>query len=144
MRGGGFMADDVFVGIDVSKAQLDVAVRPCGEVWRVANDPAFFKGLTQRLTELAPCLIVMEATGGLEIPVAAALSRTGLPVVIVNPRQVREFARAIGQLAKNDRIGALTLAPFGERVPPQVRPLPGHPAQAIDALPAGRPQVVAM
>lgn len=138
------MADDVFVGIDVSKAQLDVAVRPCGEVWRVANDPAFFKGLTQRLTELAPCLIVMEATGGLEIPVAAALSRTGLPVVIVNPRQVREFARAIGQLAKNDRIDALTLALFGERVRPEVRPLPDDLAQAFDALLARRRQLVAM
>jgi transposase len=86
----------------------------------------------------------MEATGGLEIPVAAVLSRAGLPVVIVNPRQVREFARAVGQLAKNDRIDALTLALFGERVRPEIRPLPDELAQAFDALLARRRQLVAM
>jgi transposase len=138
------MSDEVFVGIDVSKAQLDVAVLPSRETWRVENEPASLKRLGRRLKELAPKLIVMEATGGLEIPVAAVLSRAGLPVVIVNPRQVREFARAVGQLAKNDRIDALTLALFGERVRPEIRPLPDELAQAFDALLARRRQLVAM
>jgi transposase len=138
------MSDGVFVGIDVSKAQLDVAVLPTRETWRVENEPASLKRLGRRLKELAPKLIVMEATGGLEIPVAAVLSRAGLPVVIVNPRQVREFARAVGQLAKNDRIDALTLALFGERVRPEIRPLPDDLAQAFDALLARRRQLVAM
>lgn len=138
------MSDEVFVGIDVSKAQLDVAVLPSRETWRVENEPASLRRLSRRLKELAPKLIVMEATGGLEIPAAAVLSRAGLPVVIVNPRQVREFARAIGQLAKNDRIDALTLALFGERVRPEIRPLPDELAQAFDALLARRRQLVAM
>lgn len=138
------MSDETVVGIDVSKAQLDVAVRPSGEAWRVENEPASLKRLAERLKELAPRLVVMEATGGLEIPIAAVLGRAGLPVVIVNPRQVREFARATGRLAKNDKIDAMILALFGERVRPEIRPLPDDLAQAFDALLARRRQLVLM
>ena len=101
------MDPEVMVGIDVSKAHLDIGVLPSKEVWREANEPPALSRLAKRLMRLGPQLVVMEATGGLEIPVAAALCRAGLPVVIVNPRQVREFARATGQLAKTDKIDAL-------------------------------------
>lgn len=138
------MPVETFVGIDVSKAQLDVGVLPTREVWPVPNEPKAIAELIPRLQELAPKLIVMEATGGLEIPVAAALSGAGLPVVIVNPRQVREFARATGQLAKTDKIDALILALFGERVRPEIRPLPDAMARAFDALLARRRQLVSM
>lgn len=138
------MRSEVMVGVDVSKAHLEIGVVPSGEVWREENDSSGLAGLTKRLMRLAPKLVVMEATGGLEIPVAAVLSRAGLPVVIVNPRQVREFARATGQLAKTDKIDALLLALFGERVRPQVRPLPDEAAQAFDALLARRRQLVAI
>jgi transposase len=144
IRGGDGMSSEVFVGIDISKAWLDVAVLPSGETCRVENEPSSLNGLAKRLEELAPQQVVMEATGGLESPAAAVLSRAGLDVVVVNPRQVREFARAIGQLAKNDRIDARTLALFGERVRPEVRPLPDDLAQAFDALLARRRQLVTM
>lgn len=138
------MSSDAFVGIDISKAWLDVGVLPSGEAWRVSNEPKGITQLLERLLGLIPKLIVMEATGGLEMPVAAALCRAGLPVVVVNPRQVREFARATGQLAKTDKIDALMLALFGERVRPEVRPLPDDVAQAFDALLARRRQLVSM
>jgi transposase len=138
------MNTDVFVGIDVSKSSLDIAVSPSGESWQEANDHKSLVRLTQRLLEPAPKLIVIEATGGLEIPLAAALAGAGLPVVIVNPRQVREFARATGRLAKTDKIDAFILALFGERVRPELRPLPDEVAQAFDALLARRRQLVGM
>jgi transposase len=138
------MPADVFVGIDVSKAQLEVGVLPTGEVWQTPNETQAISDLASRLLELAPKLVVMEATGGLEIPVAAALSRNGLSVVVVNPRQVREFARATGRLAKTDKIDALILALFGERVRPEPRPLPDDLAQAFEALQARRRQLVRM
>jgi transposase len=138
------MSAETFVGIDVSKAQLDVGMLPTRELWSLSNDVGAIAELIPRLQKLAPKLIVMEATGGLEFPVAAALSHLGLPVVIVNPRQVREFARAIGQLAKTDKLDALVLALFAERVRPEVRPLPDETAQAFDALLARRRQLVAM
>jgi transposase len=143
-RGELLMPTDVFVGIDVSKSSLDIGVLPSGESWQEANDQKAVTRLTQRLLEFAPKLIVIEATGGLEIPLAAALAGAGLPVVIVNPRQVREFARAIGRLAKTDRIDACILALFGERVRPQLKPLPDDVAQAFDALLARRRQLVGM
>lgn len=136
------MPAEIVVGIDVSKAQLEVGVLPTGEVWQTGNETLAISELASRLLELAPKLVVMEATGGLEIPVAAALSRAGLPIVVVNPRQVREFARAMGRLAKTDRIDALMLALFGERVRPERRPLPDDLAQAFDALLARRRQLV--
>lgn len=138
------MRTDVFVGIDISKERLDVGMLPSGESWQEANEQMAIARLAQRLIALAPKLIVIEATGGLEIPVAAALGSPGLPVVIVNPRQVREFARATGRLAKTDKIDALVLALFGERVRPELRPLPDEQAQAFDALLARRRQLVGM
>src|SRR4029450_301051 len=95
-----------FVGIDVAKAQLDIALRPTGERWAVSNDASGIAPLVDRLQALQPTLIVLEATGGLEHAATAALAAAGLPVVVVNPRQARDFARATGQLAKTDAWGA--------------------------------------
>src|SRR5713226_1779450 len=114
----------VFVGLDVAKAALDVAVRPSGERWTVGNDEAGVVALVTRLQPLQPTLVVCEATGGFEHAVIAALAAAGLPVVVANPRQVRDFARATGQLAKTDQLDAGILALFAERVRPTPRPLP--------------------
>jgi transposase len=133
-----------FVGIDLAKAQLDVGIMPGEKLSTVPNEPQRIKQLVSRLKRLRPTLVVMEATGGLEIPVAAALQQAGLPVVIVNPRQVRDFARAIGKLAKTDKIDALVLALFAERVRPEIRPLPDANALALGGLLARRRQLVAM
>ena len=139
------MADpETYVGIDVSKALLVVGVLPSGDGWEVTNDTKGLTSLTKRLEPLAAKLIVLEATGGFEVPVAAALARAGLPVVVVNPRQVRDFARATGQLAKTDRIDSHVLALFAQRVQPAVRPLPDEVSRAFDALLTRRRQLVAM
>src|SRR4051794_24748867 len=106
----------VFVGIDVAKSHLDVASRPEGATWQVPNDEAGIPPLVAQLQEQAPTLIVLEATGGLEAPVAAALATAGLAVAVVNPRQVRAFAKAVGQLAKTDVLDAQLLAHFAEVV----------------------------
>jgi transposase len=132
------------VGIDVAKAHLDVAVRPAGDPWRVANDEAGVAALVARLAPLAPALVVLEATGGLERLAAAALAAAGLPVAVVNPRQVRDFAKAVGQLAKTDALDAARLARFAADVRPPPRPLPDADTQALAALLARRRQVVAM
>jgi transposase len=132
------------VGIDVAKAELVVGVRPSGERWTEANDEAGVRALAQRLTALGPELVVLEATGGYELLAAAGLAAAGLPVAVVNPRQVRDFARATGQLAKTDRIDAGVLALFGERVRPAVRPLPNAEAQALEALLTRRRQLLEM
>jgi transposase len=117
------MAPNVFIGIDVSKQRLDVALRPTGAKWSVANDAAGVALLVERVQALAPvALIVMEATGGYEMAVAAALTAAELPAVIVNPRQVRDFARGMGKLAKTDVIDAEVLAHFAEAARPAVRP----------------------
>src|ERR671933_34048 len=113
-----------FVGIDVAKAQLDIALRPSGERWAVPNDASGVATLVEQLQVRHPILIVLEATGGLERAVTSALATAGLPVVVVNPRQVRDFARATGQLAKTDRLDALLLARFADAVQPEIRPLP--------------------
>ena len=133
-----------FVGIDVSKAELVVAVRPGGDRWRVRNAEPALRGLCTRLEPLTPTLVVLEATGGYERAVVAALAAAGLPVVVMNPRQVRDFARATGQLAKTDRIDADTLALFAERVRPTPRPLPDEASAALDALLTRRRQLVGM
>ena len=112
----------VFVGIDVAQATLEVAVRPTGEAWQVANDEIAFGGLVERVRQLKPSLIVLEATGGIHLPVVAALAAAKPPVVAVNTRQVRDFAKATGKLAKTDRIDAQVLAHFAEAVRPEVRP----------------------
>ena len=134
----------VFVGIDVAKAQLDVALRPSGAAWQVANDPVGIAALVGRLQEAPPTLIVLEATGGLEVPVAAALAAAGLALAVVNPRQVRAFAQAVGQLAKTDALDAQLLARFAEQVRPTPRPLPTAAAQELAARVARRSQLVAM
>lgn len=133
-----------FVGIDVSKALLDVAVRPSGETWQVANDAAGVAELGGRLRILGEVLVVCEATGGFERVVVAALAAVQVPIVVANPRQVRDFARATGQLAKTDRIDAAILALFAERVHPTPRPLPDEAAQLLDALLTRRRQLLEM
>jgi transposase len=134
----------MLIGIDVAKAELVIAARPTGERWTVANDEAGVQGLVRRLRQDAPTLIVLDATGGYELLCVAALAAAGLPVVVVNPRQVRDFAKATGQLAKTDRIDADVLALFAERVRPAVRALPDAEAQELDALLARRRQLLEM
>src|SRR5215204_7292590 len=114
----------VFVGIDVSKRRLDVHLRPAGESFTIDYDAEEVVALVERLGALEPALIVLEATGGLEVRLAAALAAAGLPVAVVNPRQVRAFARAIGRLAKTDRLDAQVLAHFGAAIRPEPRALP--------------------
>ena len=134
----------IVVGIDVAKQQVDVHVRPQGDAFRSATDEAGLTELIERLQELRPTLVVLEATGGYEVPVAAALGSAGLPVAVVNPRQVRDYARATGQLAKTDTLDARMLARFGEAVQPAVRPLPDAQARLLGALVARRRQLVEM
>ncbi|HEV2125039.1 MAG TPA: IS110 family transposase [Chloroflexota bacterium] len=133
-----------FIGIDVSKERLDVAQRPALESWSCGNDPTGLEQLRERLLAAAPALIVLEATGGYEVACAAALAAAELPVVIVNPRQVRDFARATGILAKTDQIDAATLALFAERIRPEVRPLPDSLSEELIALVTRRRQLTEM
>ena len=129
------------VGIDVSTATLDVATSD-GDAWQVANDPAEFGRLAERLSRAT--LVVLEATGGYEAPCAAALAASGVPVAVVNPRQVRDFARATGRLAKTDALDAAVLAAFAEGVRPEPRALPDAETEALAALTARRRQLVGM
>jgi transposase len=132
------------VGIDVASAELVVAVRPTAEGWTVPNDDAGVATVVRRLRPLAPAVIVLEATGGYERGVVAALAAAGLPVVVANPRQVRDFARATGQLAKTDQVDAGVLALFAERVHPEPRALPDAATQALDAVLTRRRQLLDM
>jgi len=134
----------VFVGIDVSKASLDVAVHQPATRWTVDYTEADLTPLVDRLTALTPTLIVLEATGGLEGPCVGALAGAGLPVVVVNPRQVRDFAKATGQLAKTDTLDAAVLAHFAAAVRPPLRPLPDAATQSLAALVTRRRQLVGM
>ena len=134
----------MFIGIDVAKAELVVGVRPTGAGWTATNDARGVHDVVERLRALAPTLIVLEATGGYELLCVAALATAALPVVVVNPRQVRDFARATGQLAKTDRIDAAILARFADVVRPAVRPLPTADAQVLDALLTRRRQLLEM
>lgn len=134
----------VFVGIDVSKDRLDVALRPTSDRWAVAHDEGGIATLVDRLRRHAPALVVLEATGGLEVPLTGALAAAGLPVVVVNPRQVRDFAKATGQLAKTDALDATVLAQFAEVVRPACRPLPDAATQALSALLTRRRQLIEM
>ena len=138
------MASPVFVGIDVGKAQLDVARSDREEVVRLSNDRDGIQDLVRQLKEVAPQLVVLEATGGFEVPAAAALAAAQIPVVIANPRQTRDFARSTGQLAKTDTIDARGLALFAARVVPEVRALPTEEARALDALVSRRRQIIEM
>jgi transposase len=136
------MAEGPFVGIDVSKDHLDLAIRPGGPATRHPYDETGLAGLVARLSAERPALIVVEATGSLESPLVAALAVAKLPVAVVNPRQVRDFARAIGKLAKTDAIDAEVLARFAEAVRPEVRPVPEEKARELTALLSRRRQVV--
>lgn len=137
-------AAPVFVGIDVSAAHLDVAVLPGGETWRIAYDVEGMADVVARLVALAPERVVLEATGGLDWEITAELSAAALPVCVVNPRQVRDYARARGILAKTDRIDSLVIAGFAEAVKPEVRPLPDTEMRALRALVSRRRQLVQM
>ena len=133
-----------FVGIDVSKAHLDVAVRPTGTSWALPYDETGIDGLIPQIVDLEPALVLLEATGGLEVPLVAALAAAALPVVVVNPRQVRDFAKATGTLAKTDALDAAVLAHFADAVRPEVRPLKDAETQVLNSLTARRHQVMTM
>jgi transposase len=133
-----------WVGIDVSKASLDVFVQPKGAAWQLANTSVQIDALGEQLTALAPERIVLEASGGYEALVVAVLASRQLPVVVVNPRQVRDFARAMGQLAKTDRIDAQVLARFGEAIRPEVRAMPDATTRTVRALVSRRRQLQEM
>jgi transposase len=133
-----------FVGIDVSKRRLELHVRPAGECFAIDYDEANVAVLIERLVVLEPTLVVLEATGGMEVRLGAALAAAGLPVAIVNPRQVRAFARAMGRLAKTDRLDAAVIAHFAEAVRPPVRPLPDEATRHLGALVARRRQLLEM
>jgi len=133
-----------FAGIDVSKAHLDVAVRPDEIEWRSPNTEAGVKEVAVQLKELCPDLVVLEATGGMESAAASALAIMGVPVVVVNPRQVRDFAKSTGHLAKTDALDALVLAHFAEAVKPEPRPLPSEQAKQLSALLSRRRQISEM
>jgi transposase len=134
----------VVVGIDVAKAELVIAKGSAGPVTTVANDDAGIATLTRELVALQPTRIILEATGGYELACVTALAAAGLPVVVVNPRQVRQFGNAMGQLAKTDRIDARLLALFGERIRPEIRPLPDADGRALELLLARRRQLIEM
>lgn len=134
----------LYIGIDVSKDRLDLAWRPTGERWTAPNTERGIRAICRRLRTPAPTLIVLEATGGLELPLTGALAAAGLPVVVVNPRQIRDFAKATGRLAKTDALDAAVLAQFAEVVRPPVRPLPDAATQALSALLLRRRQLIGM
>jgi transposase len=133
-----------FIGIDVAKDKIDVHVRPGGESFAVARDGEALAALAERLAALAPALVVMEATGGYEVTVAAALAAAKLPLAVVNPRQIRDFARATGRLAKTDALDAAAIAHFAEALRPAAQTLPDDDAQLLGELVARRRQVLGM
>ena len=134
----------IYVGIDVAKARVDVAVRPVGDRCEVSNDEAGIAELVAQMQHLKPAALVLEASGGLELPLVAALAAASLPVVVVNPRQVRDFAKATGRLAKPDSLDAAVLAHFAEAVRPPLRPLRDADTQVLNSLVARRQQVMTM
>lgn len=131
----------MFVGIDVAKDRLDVHVRPAGEAFIVARDGEGIEELVGRLNKIGPALVVLEATGGFETIVAASLGAAGLPVAIVNPRQIRDFARATARLAKTDTLDAAVIAHFAEAVNPPARPLADEQSRLLGELMARRRQL---
>jgi transposase len=137
------MSGEIFVGMDVSQACVDVAVHP-GTAFQIAHDEWGIAQAVERLHALQPTLIVLEPTGGLEVALAGALAAGGLPVVVSNPRQVRDFARATGQLAKTDRLDAQILARFAEAIRPPVRPMSDEQTQTLAALVGCRRQLSEM
>jgi len=133
-----------YIGIDVSKAQVDVAVRPTGQRWAASYNETGVEELVSQIVDIGPAMVLLEATGGLEVPLVAALAAAALPVVVVNPRQVRDFARATGTLAKTDSLDAAVLAHFADAVRPSVRPLRDAETQVLNSLAARRHQVLTM
>ena len=131
-----------YVGIDVSKARVDVAVRPAGDIWEVSYDESGVHQLVSKLKSIAPVMVLLESSGGIELSLVAALAAASLPVAVVNPRQVRDFARATGKLAKTDALDAEVLAHFAEAVRPPVRPLRDTDTQMLNSLVARRHQVM--
>lgn len=133
-----------FTGIDVSKSTLDVCIEPLGQTLHVAYDEAGVRQVVSRLKEVGPTLIVIEATGGLEVRIATELAGKGLPVAVINPRQARDFAKATGQLAKTDRVDAAVLAAFAKAIRPQARPLKDADTRALDDMVSRRRQLIDM
>jgi transposase len=138
------MIAEKFVGIDVSKSTLDVCIEPSAQVMQVTYDEAGVNQLVSQVQRIKPTLIVLEATGGLEVRIAAALAGKGLPVAVVNPRQVRDFAKALGQLAKTDRVDAAVLAGFAKAIRPQARPLKDEDTRALNDMVNRRRQLIGM
>ena len=136
--------EETYVGIDVAKARVDIATRPGGDVWSVDYDEQAVSELVSSLLAMEPTMVLLEATGGLEVPLVSALAAAALPVVVVNPRQVRDFARATGKLAKTDALDAQVLAHFAEAVRPSVRPLRDADTQELNFLTTRRSQLVTM
>lgn len=136
--------DITCVGIDVSKRRLDIAVRPSGEVFAVDRNPAGLEQLSERLKSLSPQIVALEATGGFETVVAAALGAAGLPVVVVNPGQIRAFAKALGQRAKSDPIDAMVIARFAAATGVKPRPLPDEATRLLADLVTRRRQILEM
>lgn len=132
----------VFVGIDVAKKSLEVAAIPLDRNWTLENDPKQFPDLIQRLLELAPERIIVEATGGFETLLVAQLNEAGLPVIIINPRHARDFAKASGKLAKTDRVDAYILARFGKALAPEIRPIADEATRELSSLLARRRQLI--
>ena len=136
--------EEIYVGIDVAKAHVDVAIRPGGDIWSIDYDEPAVSELVSRLLAVEPTAVLLEATGGLEVPLVSALATAALPVVVVNPRQVRDFARATGKLAKTDALDAQVLAYFAEAVRPPVRPLRDEDTQELNSLTTRRNQLMTM
>jgi len=134
----------MFIGIDVSKDRLDVHVRPSSEAFAVTRDSEGLEALVARLQTLAPQLIVVEATGGFETVVASAIGAAGLPLAVINPRKIRAFATACGQMAKTDRLDAQVIAHFAEAVQPEARAIPDESARALGELVTRRRQIIGM
>ena len=136
--------DEIYVGIDVSKDRLDVAVRPGGEAFVVERNAAGLDRLIARMQELTPSIVALEATGGFETVAAAALAGAELPGVIVNPAQIRAFAKALGQHAKTDPVDAAVIAHFAEATKPEIRPLPDQATRLLNDLITRRRQIIEM
>jgi transposase len=136
--------DIITVGIDVSKDRLDIALRPSGDVFAVERNAVGLERLAVRLQAVSPQIVALEATGGFETVVAAALAAAGLPVVVVNPAQIRAFAKALGQRAKTDPIDAAVIARFAEATRPEIRPLPDEATRLLADLIARRRQIIEM
>jgi transposase len=133
-----------YVGIDISKATLDVAVLPTGEHFVVSNDEAGIEELLGKLAEVSDALVILEASGGFERPVAAALAASGVALFVVDPRQARDFAKATGQLAKTDRLDAFVLAHFAQAIRPAPRAIPDAEAREFQEILARRRQIIQM